>query len=124
MDETRRAWEGVGEGFGKLGRLVSERYHRLGEERAIPEDASDEADSPGAIRNAIDELDRAFTALGDTLRDDAAKQHVRDSGRKLSDALKVTFNEVGEEIRRAMGSRRPPGPDDSPPPAPPPEASA
>ena len=73
-----------------------------------------------AIRRATDELDRAFTSLGDTLRDDGAREHVRMTGRKLSDALKVTFTEVGEEVRRTVAGRRSPGSSEPPPPPPPP----
>jgi hypothetical protein len=106
MDETKRAWDEVGEGFVKLGRIISARYRTLGEERA--EQAPDAAEESGvgdSIRRATEELDRAFTSLGDTLRDEEARQHVRDTGRRLSDALKVTISEVGEEVRRAVGGR-------------------
>jgi hypothetical protein len=60
-------------------------------------------------------------SLGDTLRDDEAREHMRDTGRKLSDALKITLMAFSEEIRRAVGSRRSPDPSESPPrPRPPP----
>ena len=121
MDETKRAWDEVGDGFVKLGQIISERYRDLGEERAS-QPATAEKGVADAIRRATDELDRAFTSLGDTLRDDEAREHVRDTGRKLSDALKVTFAEVSEEVRRAVHSRRSHGPTESPPPAPPPDA--
>jgi hypothetical protein len=70
-----------------------------------------------AFRRATDELDRAFTSLGDSLRDDEAREQMRDTGRKLSDALKVTFAEVSEEVRRAVRNRRSPGAGESRPPA-------
>lgn len=116
MDETKRAWDEVGEGFVKLGRIISGRYRELGEERAAQPPAQEEGGGGDAIRKATDDLDRAFTSLGDTLRDDEARQHVRDTGRKLSDALKVTLAEVGDEIRRAVGTRRPSDPGQTPPP--------
>ncbi len=121
MDETKRAWDEVGEAFTTLGRVVSERYRRLGGERAAQPSAGKEGGVADAVRRAIDELDLAFTSLGDTMRDDETRQHVRDSGRKLSDALKVTFSEIGDEVRRAMGGAPPPGPGAPPPPAPPSE---
>jgi hypothetical protein len=120
MDETKRAWNEVGEGFTKLGRIISERYRHLGEERDSPPSSSDEGAVADAIRRATDELDRAFTSLGDTLRDDAAREHVRHTGRKLTEALDLTFTAVGEEVRRAVG-RRPAGSDE--PPATPPTDS-
>jgi hypothetical protein len=123
MDETKRAWDEVGEGFAKLGRIISERHRHLGEERASNPTTREEGVVADAIRRATDELDRAFTSLGDTMRDDEAREHIRDTGRKLSDALKVTFTEVSEEVRRAVGSRRSPGPSEPAPPAPPPPES-
>ena len=119
MDETKRAWGEVAEAFTTLGRVVSDRYRRLGAERAARPSAGKESGVADAVRRAIDELDLAFTSLGDTMRDDEARRHVRDSGRKLSDALKVTFTEVGDEVRRAMGGSPHPEPGAPPPPDPP-----
>jgi hypothetical protein len=117
MDETKRAWDEVGDGFVNLRRIISERYRELGDERASRPATPDEGRTADAIRRATDELDRAFTSLGDTLRDDDAREQMRDTGRKLSDALKVTFAEVSEEVRRAVGSRRSRGPSEAGPPA-------
>jgi len=116
MDDTKRAWDEVGEGFAKLGRIISERYRDMGEERASHPTTAEKEGVADAIRRATDELDRAFTSLGDTLRDDEAREHVQDTGRKLSDALKVAFTAVSE----AVGSRRSRGPSESPPLARPP----
>jgi len=106
MDETKQAWDEVGEGFANLRRIISERYRDLGEERASRPSTPEERGVADAFRRATDELDRAFTSLGDSLRDDEAREQMRNTGRKLSDALKVTFAEVSEEVRRAVGSRR------------------
>jgi hypothetical protein len=118
MDETKRAWDEVGEGFVHLRQIISERYRDLGDERASRPTTRAERGVADAFRRATDELDRAFTSLGDSLRDDEARQQMRDTGRKLSDALKVTFAEVSEEVRR-VGSRRSHGASESQPPAPP-----
>jgi hypothetical protein len=107
MDETKRAWDEVGDGFTKLGRMISERYKgRGGEEEATRAGAAEDSAIADAIRRATDELDKAFTSLGDTLRDDEARRQMRETGTKLTDALKVTFTEVSGEIRRTVGSRR------------------
>jgi hypothetical protein len=113
MDETKKAWEEVGAGFTKLGQIISERYRDLGEERARPA-APEQGPVSDAIRRATNELDRAFTSLGDTIRDDEARAHVRDTGKKLTEALDATFTVVGEEIRKAVGGRKSSGPDDPP----------
>ena len=106
MDETKRAWDEVGEAFVNLRRIISERYRDLGEERASHPRTPQDRGVADAFRRATDELDRAFTSLGDSLRDDDAREQMRDTGRKLSDALKLTFAEVSEEVRRTVGSRR------------------
>ena len=112
MDETRRAWNEVGEGFAKLGRIISERHRQLGEEDASGPRNPDERSLADAIRRATDELDRAFTSLGDTLRDDEARKQVRDTGDKVSEALKVTLSAASDEVRRTLGSQ-PSGKNDS-----------
>jgi hypothetical protein len=124
MDETKRAWDEVGEGFVKLGRIISERYRTLGEERTSQPTGAEEKGAGDSIRRATEELDRAFTSLGDTLRDDEARQHVRETGRRLSDALKVTISEVSEEVRRAVGSRRSQESGEPPPPEHPDDSSS
>ena len=104
MDETKKAWDEVGEGFARLGRMISERYQRLNAPQPTP---AEEGAARDSIRRATEELDRAFTAFGETLRDDEAREHMRDTGRKLGDALRVTFGEVSEQIRRAVGNQSP-----------------
>jgi hypothetical protein len=116
MDETKRAWDEVGDGFTKLGRMISERYKGQGGEEPAPAGGTEESVVADAIRRATDELDRAFTSLGDTLRDDDARRQMRETGTKLTDALKVTFTEVSDEIRRTVGNRRAPGSNDPPDP--------
>ena len=124
MDETKRAWDAVGEGFAKLGNAISERHRQLGEERAPHPPDPAEGRVAEAVRRATDELDRAFAALSDTFRNDDAREQARDTGRKLSDALKVSFATFGEEVRRTFSTSSSTGtgepPAAAPPPPPPP----
>jgi ABC-type transporter Mla subunit MlaD len=124
MDDAKRAWDQVGDSFSKLGRKISEGYRQLEEQRASDSGAaSAEGQREGvvadAIRRATDELDQAFTSLGDTLRDDETQEQLRDTSRKLGDALEVTFTAISEEVRRAVRSRRPPNSSEGPPSSPP-----
>jgi hypothetical protein len=122
MDDPKRAWDQVGESFSKLGRKISEGYRQL-EEQRTPDSSAAKPDGGGvvadAIRRATNELDRAFTSLGDTFRDDETKEHLRDTSRKLGDALEVTFTAIGEEVRRATRGRRSPDGGEDPPSSPP-----
>jgi hypothetical protein len=119
MEDAKRAWGQVGDSFSKLGRKISEGYRQLEEKRPSDPGTRPEGQREGvvadAVRRAIDELDRAFTSLGDTLRDDETQEHLRDTSRKLGDALEVTFTEISEEVRRAPRSRRSPDEKEGPP---------
>ena len=124
MDDAKRAWDQVGDSFTKLGRKISEGYRQLEEQRASePTAARAEGERKAvvadAVRRATHELDRAFTSLGETLRDDNTREHLRETSHKLGDALEVTFSAVGEEIRRAARGRRSPDSGEGPPSAPP-----
>jgi hypothetical protein len=124
MEDAKRAWDQVGDSFSKLGRKISEGYRQLEQQRAADSStAGAESHREGvvadAIRRATDELDRAFTSLGDTFRDAETQEHLRDSSRKLGDALNVTFTSIGEEIRRASRSRRSSDASEDPPSSPP-----
>lgn len=94
MDDTKSAWDEVGKEFAKLGEMISERYKAAGDGEA----------AKVACRRAADELDRAFTSLGEALNDPEVREHLRESGDKLGDALKATFNDVGERVRRTVSS--------------------
>ncbi len=124
MDDAKRAWDQVGDSFSKLGRKISEGYRQSEEQRASGSNAAKgegqkESAVGDAIRRATDELDRAFTSLGDTLRDDETQEQLRDTSRKLGDALEVTFTAISEEVRRAVRGRRPPDANEGPPSSPP-----
>jgi len=103
MAGTNEAWNEVGDRFATWGRRVAERYKEAG-------GAAGEAAREGqrtledAARDVTDALDRAFTALGDTIRDDAAKQDLKEAVRALGDAISVTVSETGDQIRRRVGS--------------------
>jgi hypothetical protein len=120
MDDAKQAWDQVGDSFSKLGRKISDGYRQVEEQRASdPSTATAESQKEGvvaeALRRATRELDRAFTSLGDTFRDEETQEHLRDTSGKLRDALEVTFTTIGEEVRRAARSRRSPDTNEGPP---------
>jgi hypothetical protein len=55
-----------------------------------------------AARDLSDQLNRAFTALGDTLRDGDAKERLKDAVKSLGDAVTLTVNETADEVRKRM----------------------
>jgi hypothetical protein len=109
MDMSKDAWNDVGDRFTAWGRIVAERYHGQEPDEGDAAATADHGDDlgstlEGAARGLADELNRAFTALGDTLRDDAAKDQLKVAVRSLGDAVTVTVAEATDEIRKRLKS--------------------
>jgi hypothetical protein len=112
-DSAKDIWANVGERFSSWGRRVADRYKETGGE--TPQDTQRKLEE--AAREVGDQLNRAFTALGETLRDDQAKQDLRDAVGAIGDAVTATVNEAGTAIRERLGqggSQTPPGRPDEP----------
>ena len=112
MSGTNEAWNEVGERFASWGRHVSERYKDAsGPVRESAQESQRKLEAAG--RDITAALDRAFTALGDTIRDEQAKQDLKQAVRALGDAVSVTVTETTERIRQSVGSSSPgPAPDE------------
>jgi hypothetical protein len=100
---AKDAWNEVGERFGSWGRRVADRYK---ESQPGAGETAQEAQRKleEAARQLSEQLNRAFTAVGDTLRDDQAKADLREAVRALGDAVGATVAETGDAIRRRVGS--------------------
>jgi hypothetical protein len=105
VERSKQAWNEVGERFSTWGRLVAERYR--GSEEPGPTAEETRKDLEDAAKGLAEQLNRAFTALGDTIRDPQAKQELAGAVKALGDAVSVTVSEAGEEIRKRFGSERP-----------------
>jgi hypothetical protein len=100
---THDAWNEVGDRFSSWGRHVADRYKEAG--GADPEQGGEaQRRLEEAARDIVDQLNRAFTAIGDALRDEQAKQDLKEAVRSLGDAVAVTVTETGDAIRRRVGS--------------------
>jgi hypothetical protein len=125
-ENAKDAWSEVGDRFTSWGKLVAERYRdRKPETGAGAAESSDESGRKfdDAARDLSDQLNRAFSALGDTLRDAEAKDRLKDAVKTLGDALTLTINETTGEVRKRLRTTEPDapdGPDDGPTPPPPP----
>ena len=106
MSGTNEAWNEVGERFASWGRHVAERYKESsGSARESAQESQRKLED--AARDITDALDRAFTALGDTIRDERAKDDMKQAVRALGDAVSVTVAETTERIRHGVGSSSP-----------------
>jgi hypothetical protein len=116
---SKDAWNDVGESFANWGRRVSERYKDAG---SVGGEAAKESQRKleEAAREVSTQLNRAFTALGDTIRDEDAKKALKEAVGSIGEAVTVTVGEAGEAIRRigaSGGSTEAPERPDDPPPA-------
>jgi hypothetical protein len=98
-DSAKDAWTNVGDRFSSWGRRVADRYKETGAE--MPQDTQRKLED--AARELRDQLNRAFTAFGETLRDDQAKRDLRDAVGAIGDAVAATVNEAGAAIRERLG---------------------
>ena len=98
MSLTKDRWDDVGRSFADLGRRLGDRYR----------DAR--SDEQGEVTDALDRLvaglDRAFSSLGDTIRDPESKAAVERAARTLGDAVAGTVEDVGERLRKRFGADR------------------
>jgi hypothetical protein len=99
---TKQAWEDVGDRFAAFGRMVAEHYRQRGEQQGAPPTEEDRRKLEEALATVTRQLDQAFTAFGDTLRDPEAKESLKQAARSVGDALTVTFTVVGQEVRKRV----------------------
>jgi hypothetical protein len=102
MAGTQEAWNEVGERFASWGRRVADRYKESsGAARESAQESQRKLEE--AAHDITDALDRAFTALGDTIRDENAKSDLKDAVKALGDAVAVTVSDAGQQIRKRVG---------------------
>ncbi|HET7234929.1 MAG TPA: hypothetical protein VFK59_00680 [Actinomycetota bacterium] len=100
MTGSKDAWGEVDRKFSEFGRIVAERYRKIGEERGTPEAEEARRKLEEAFSTVTRQLDQAFSSVGDTIRDPEAKETLKQAGKAVVDALGSTVSDVGEEIRR------------------------
>jgi hypothetical protein len=100
MTGSKEAWNEVDRRFSEFGRIVAERYRKIGEERGAPEAEEARRKLEEAFSSVTRQLDQAFSSVGETIRDPEAKQTLKDAGKAVVDALGSTVSDVGDEIRR------------------------
>src|SRR5437762_10380316 len=84
--ETKKAWEEVGQHFSDVGKRVGEHYRGLESETRTSAETQRQT-VKDAIQKIVDELDQAFTGLGNALRDPQTKDSLNKAAKSLGDAL-------------------------------------
>lgn len=101
MADAKQAWSDVADQLSGLGMKLKMHF----EQAAQPETSETEESVKKAVDEVRDALDRAFSTMGNAVKDPAVKQDVADVARSLGDALATTFSEVSENLRSALGSK-------------------
>jgi len=93
----KEPWNEVGRRFASWGRRLSDQYEEAGSG-----ESADDAQSKlkGSARQVGNELDRAFSALDGTLRDQEAKQDLKDAIGAIGSAVGASIGEAALGIRR------------------------
>jgi hypothetical protein len=103
-NDPKKAWDEVGQRFSELGSRISERYRKLGDDAGAAAEAQGQALND-AVKKAVEELDHALTAIGDSLRDQETQDSLKRAARSFGDAISATFSDLSEEIRKRVGRK-------------------
>lgn len=101
MGDVESAWKEVGEKFTELGYRFRDHYRKLEAEREDGGEATEETEQ--AFKKVADELDTAFSSVGNAFRDAEVKDDAKTAANSLLAAFGATFQEVGDAFQRAIG---------------------
>ena len=105
MGDVESAWKEVGEKFQELGYKFRDHYRKLETDRA--EDGETTEESEKAFKKVADELDTAFSSVGNAFRDAEVKDDAKTAANSLLAAFGATFQEIGDAFQRAVGRSAP-----------------
>jgi hypothetical protein len=105
MSDVESAWKEVGEKFTELGYKFRDHYRKLDAERADAGQAEEESEQ--AFKKVADELDTAFSSVGNAFRDAEVKDDAKAAANSLLSAFGATFQEIGDAVQRAIGRTQP-----------------
>ncbi len=101
MGDVESAWKEVGEKFTELGYRFRDHYRKLEAEREGGGETTEESEK--AFKKVADELDTAFSSVGNAFRDAEVKDEAKTAANSLLAAFGATFQEIGDAFQRAVG---------------------
>lgn len=108
MGDVDASWKEVGNKFTELGYRFRDHYRKLEEERATGEEAAGEEaeeEVKKAFAKVSEELDTAFSSVGNAFRDAEVREDAKAAANSLVSALGATFAEIGDALQRAFGRK-------------------
>ena len=106
MSTSKNAWNEVGERFTAVGKRLAGHYDQRSD-GGSPKETQHKAEE--VVREIGNQLGRALEAVDDTVRDDAARQDLKQAFNALGSAISSTVEDAATAIR---------GPKDEEPPRP------
>lgn len=100
MDESKAAWDAVGDRFTELGQHLKNQFDARS---AFGEEEREKVDD--ALRKLTDALDTTFTAIGDTFRDPGIREELKGTAASLASAVTVTFHELKERVEQHLPNK-------------------
>ena len=100
MDDSKAAWDQVGERFTDLGHRLKQQYDARS---AFGEDERAKVDD--ALKKLTNALDATFTTIGDTMRDDDVKAQLKETAASFANAVTTTFHELSEDLKGRLGKK-------------------
>jgi coenzyme F420-reducing hydrogenase alpha subunit len=111
-DTSKQAWNEVGSRFSSVGKRLADRYQAGAKDDTSTKEPQHKVEE--VAREIGNQLDRAFDALDDTMRDPEARADLKTALGALGTAITTSVNEAAEAIKnRASNSTEPPRPDDA-----------
>lgn len=108
MGTSKNAWNEVGDRFTAVGKRLAGHY---GERTDGPSATETQHRVEEVVREIGNQLGRALEAVDDTVRDDAARQDLKQAFTALGSAISSTVEDAASAIRRPPGEDHPPRPD-------------
>ena len=113
-DTSKQAWNEVGSRFSTVGKRLADRYQAGAKDDTYTPTKEPQHKVEEVAREIGNQLDRAFDALDDTMRDPEARADLKIALGALGTAITTSMNEAAEAIKnRASNSTEPPRPDDA-----------
>jgi hypothetical protein len=107
MSTSKDAWNEVGDRFTAVGKRLAGHYGERGD-GSSPTETQHKVEE--VVREIGNQLGRALEAVDDTVRDDAARQDLKQAFNALGSAISSTVEDAATAIRGPKGEE-PPRPD-------------
>lgn len=104
MSTSKDAWNEVGDRFTAVGKRLAGHYGERTDGGA-PKETQHKVDE--VVREIGNQLGRALEAVDDTVRDDAARQDLKQAFNALGSAISTTVEDAATAIRGPKGEDPP-----------------